>query len=192
MAVRPGFPRIVAGPALEYAAASMTRRRTVNIAVRSLLALALTLTFQAGMILGAPAPALAQSGPILSRGQTLYVPAYAQTYQGPRARPYKLTVMLSIRNTDLRRALTITSVDYYNSEGDLVRSQLKKPLELPAMATKEFLVEQDDKAGGSGANFIVRWRAGEPINAPMVETIMVGSSAGQGISFTGPAREIVE
>ncbi|MFO7595009.1 MAG: DUF3124 domain-containing protein [Desulfocurvibacter africanus] len=160
----------------------------VNIAVRSLLALA----FMTGMILSVAFPAWAQSGPTLSRGQTLYVPAYSHTYQGPRSRPYQLTVMLSIRNTDLRRALTITSVEYFNSEGKLVRSQIKEPIRLPAMGTKEFLVEQNDLTGGSGANFIVRWRASEPINAPIVETVMVGSSAGQGISFTGPAREIAE
>lgn len=183
-----GFARIVAGRVLGYAGAFWRWRRTVNIAVRSLLALA----FLTGMILNAALPAWAQSGPILSRGQTLYVPAYSHTYQGPRSRPYQLTVMLSIRNTDLRRAMTITSVEYFNSDGKLVRSHLKEPLGLPALATKEFLVEQDDTTGGSGANFIVRWRANEPINAPMVETIMTGSSAGQGISFTGPAREIAE
>lgn len=160
----------------------------VNIAVRSLSALALL----AGIVLNAALPAQAQSGPILSRGQTLYVPAYAHTYQGPRARPYKLTILLSIRNTDLRRPLFITSVEYFDSDGKLVRSHLKEPLRLPAMATKEFLVEENDRTGGSGANFIVRWRASEPINAPMVETIMVGSAAGQGISFTGPAREIAD
>lgn len=138
------------------------------------------------------APAQAQSGPILSRGQSIYVPAYSHTYQGPRSRPYKLTILLSVRNTDPRRQLTVTSVDYYDSAGKLVRGYLKEPATLPAMATKEYLVEQEDVLGGSGANFIVRWRSQEPMNAPVIEAVMVGSAAGQGISFISPGREIAE
>jgi hypothetical protein len=36
----------------------------------------------------------------------------------------------------------------------------------------------------------VEWRAEEPVNAPLVEAVMVGTSGTQGISFTGSSRVI--
>ena len=60
------------------------------------------------------------------------------------------------------------------------------------LETTEFLINERDVAGGSGANFIVRWRSVEPVNPPYVEAVMIGTDAGQGISFVSQAREIVE
>ncbi len=129
-------------------------------------------------------------GPQLSAGQQLYVPVYSHIYIGDKERPFNLAVTLSIRNTDPASGLRLTAVDYYDTEGRLVRSYLEGPRELGPLASIRYVVAEKDVEGGSGANFLVRWEAAKPINAPVVESVMIGAQSGQGISFTSQAREI--
>jgi hypothetical protein len=120
----------------------------------------------------------------LSTGQTIYVPCYSQIYHGPKTRPFDLTISLSVRNIDLEKSFKLLAVDYYNTKGTLVRSYIQDPIEFPPLMTKKYVIEQMDTSGGPGANFIVRWKAEEKINAPVIESVMIGTSSGQGISFT--------
>ncbi len=138
------------------------------------------------------AVAAGPGGPLLSKGQTIYVPVYSHIYHGIKARPFNLTVTVSVRNTDLRRPMTVLAADYYDTEGRLVRHFLDKPVSLPPLGTREFIVDERDEAGGSGANCILRWEAAEAINAPVVESVMIGASSNQGISFVCAGRVIEE
>lgn len=144
------------------------------------------------LALGAGGPVLADDGPALSRGQLLYVPVYSHIYWGPQPRTFNLACTLSIRNIDPREAITITSVDYYDTGGRRLRSFLEKPLRLPPLGTKEVYIQEKDTAGGSGANFLVRWTADKPANEPLVECVMVGVEQAQGVSFTSRARVVAE
>lgn len=128
----------------------------------------------------------------MSSGQTVYVPAYSNVFIGPRKLPFQLATTLSIRNTDLSAAIRITSVDYYDTQGRIVRRYLDKPLELGPLASTFTHIEERDVTGGFGANFIVRWNAGKVINAPIIECVMIGATSGQGISFVSPGQEIRE
>ncbi len=126
----------------------------------------------------------------LSDGQTLYVPVYSHIYYGDRTKPFNLAVMLSIRNTDPGYPLTIVTATYYDSDGTLVREYVQKPLELKPLASTHLYVKESDTSGGSGANFIVTWKAARPINVPIVESLMIGVSSGQGISFVREGQVI--
>lgn len=135
----------------------------------------------------------AASGEVrLSKGQTVYVPAYSNVFTGPRKLPYQLATTLSIRNTDLSASLQVTSIDYYDTAGKFIRRYLAKPLLLGALASTFVHIEEKDDSGGFGANFIVRWGAGKLINAPIIECVMIGATSGQGISFVSPGQEIRE
>lgn len=133
----------------------------------------------------------AGQAPLLTPGQTLYVPVYSHIYWGSRGRSFNLACTLSIRNTDPEAAITVTSVEYFDTEGRRIRSYLDRPLRLGPLATKEYYIEEEDTRGGSGANFVVRWSADAPVNAPIVECVMIGVRSGQGVSFTSRAQEIV-
>ena len=50
-------------------------------------------------------------------------------------------------------------------------------------ATIEFLVEEQNYAGGSGANFVVEWTSENPLNHPIIEVVMVGGYEGESISL---------
>ena len=63
----------------------------------------------------------------LSKGQLIYVPAYSHIYSGDRERPFLLTVTLSIRNIDPDHQIRISRVDYYETQGTLLKKYIEKP-----------------------------------------------------------------
>jgi hypothetical protein len=129
----------------------------------------------------------AEAEVMLSKGQTVYVPVYSHIYSGPKSTPVQLNTILSIRNTDPASPITVTEVDYFDSEGKLIKHYVTEKVSLNAMASTRYLVQIYDKSGGSGANFIVKWRSKEMVNAPIIEGIMTGH---KGISFISRGQEI--
>ena len=134
-------------------------------------------------------PVAAHAG---SKGQTVYVPGYSHIYSGDMGKPFYLAVTVSIRNTDPHSTMSITQVDYYDSDGKLLTRHLDKPVELAPLAATRFIVKESDKSGGSGANFIVTWKAKGQISPPLMESIMISTRAQQGISFTSRGQVIRE
>ena len=126
---------------------------------------------------------LAESGPGQSSGQTVYVAVYSHIYGAPKGMPIDLTVTLSLRNTDLQHAISIISVQYYDSKGRKIKDYLEKPAKLDPLGTTHFLVKEYDRSGGSGANFIVRWKSDQPVNLPIFEAVHISTRSGLGISF---------
>ena len=124
----------------------------------------------------------------LFKGQTVYVPVYSHIYSGNREQPFYLAATLSIRNTDRKHAITLTAVEYYDSEGKFLKHYLDKALSLNAMATKRYVVPESDKSGGSGAKFIVKWQSDQPVAEPLIESVMISTKTQQGISFTSRGR----
>lgn len=154
-----------------------------------------TIRIAAGLwacLLLSAAPALAGARPALSSGQTVYVPGYSHIYSGDRERPVLLAITLSIRNTDPKHGIRVDRVEYFDSAGKLVKIFLDAPSRLGPMASTRYVVPESDKAGGSGANFIVRWSAPEPAAPPIIETIMISTRSQQGISFTSRGQVIEE
>lgn len=128
----------------------------------------------------------------LSQGQKVYVPIYSHIYSGDREKPFLLTAILSVRNIDPGHAITLTAVDYFDSDGELLRSYLQKPLDLAAFGSIRFIVGESDRSGGSGAKFIVEWRAASKVNPPILEGVMIGTKMQQGISFVSRGQAIYD
>ncbi len=129
---------------------------------------------------------------VISTGQTVYVPAYAKIFIDARGRTIDLVVTLTIHNTDFQNEIILTSVRYFNAQGELRKEYLPQPMRLSPLATTEFLVENSADDGGMGTNFVVEWVAAQPVYEPIVEAIMIQVASGQGISFTSPGRVIYE
>jgi|SRR6476469_3513117 len=122
-------------------------------------------------------------------GQTVYVPIYSHIYHyNSQDNVMNLSATLSIRNTDLTNSIIITSVRYYDSDGKLIRQDIKSPVELKPLASTDFFIAADDTSGGSGANFIVEWVAEKTVYDPVIEAVMISTSSSQGISFISPAK----
>lgn len=129
----------------------------------------------------------AQENPGLVNGQTIYVPAYSHIYSGNKELPSLLAVTISIRNTDLNHPIKILSVDYYATQGKLLKKCISAPIVLNALGTTRYTIPLRDKTGGSGANFIVQWKADRSVNPPIAEAIMIGARA----SFTSRGQAII-
>ena len=127
-----------------------------------------------------------------STGQTIYAPAYSHIYHGNKEQPLLLSVTLSLRNVDPVEPITIMAVDYYETEGVLVKQYLKEPISLGPLGSDRYIVIQKDNTGGSGANFIVKWQSKTPSNPPIVETVMIGTQSQLGISFISRGQAIHE
>lgn len=128
----------------------------------------------------------------LSKGQTLYVPVYSNIFSAPKKIPYNLATILSIRNTDMSNPINIVAVDYYDTKGKLVRKYYQQPITLAPLESTDIFIPEEDTTGGTGANFIVKWKSQKEVNVPIIESVMIGMKSGQGISFVSPGQEIKE
>lgn len=133
---------------------------------------------------------LAGTGNQLSQGQDIYIPAYSHIYHGNKETPLLLSVTLSIRNIDLNNSITISRIDYHETDGPLVKQYISEPITLGPLGSERFVVPQKDNTGGSGANFIVTWKADTPTNPPIVESVMIGTQSQLGISFTSRGQAL--
>jgi hypothetical protein len=109
-------------------------------------------------------------------GQLIYVPIYSSIFYFDSEKTRELSAMLSIHNIDLEKKIELTRIDYYNTKGELVRSHLQQPLVLNPLETTSFVVDEQDRSGGTGANFIVAWQGPGEISPPLVEAVMTGTS----------------
>ena len=159
----------------------------MKIIIKSVIFAATVVSLLSGVL---PSKSYADPSIALFKEQTVYVPAYSHIYSGNREQAFLLTVTLSIRNVDMRHAITVTRVDYYETQGKFLRTYLNAPVTLKPLESTRYIVPQKDEAGGSGANFIVVWQAEKEVNPPIIESIMIGAQSQQGISFTSRGQAI--
>jgi hypothetical protein len=141
--------------------------------------------------------ACGQAAPARSTGAQLYVPVYSHIWhgeadsRGERAKTL-LSALVSIRNVDPARTIRITSAVYFDTDGRKVREFLDGPRSIAPMGTLELFVPQSDTRGGSGANFVVAWRADTAANPPLVEAVHANMTAGRAVMFVTGARPIAD
>ncbi len=126
----------------------------------------------------------------LLMGETIYIPLYSDMYILNENRKLGLTSTLSIRNTDISFPIYLKTIDYFNTEGKRIRTYLDTPVTLNPLQTAEIVVAHEDNEGGSGANFIVEWVSDKEVSSPIMESIMINTYNGQGISFTSQGKVV--
>jgi hypothetical protein len=129
--------------------------------------------------------------PNLEINESIYVPAYSDLYYESHQRKTYFTVILSIRNISFTDTLYFTDIDYYSSHGKLLRKYIDKVLVLRPMESMEYIVEESEREGGTGANFVVNYSAKETMkNEPFIESIMMGNLDNYRFAFTSPSVKI--
>lgn len=113
-----------------------------------------------------------------------YLSIYSRIYSVTEHRTINLTVTVSLRNISSTDTVFITRSDYYNTEGDLIRSYHKNAVYLKPHETIEIIIDEKDSDGGSGANFIFEWAHPKNSPDPVFDAVMISTSGQQGISFT--------
>lgn len=122
-------------------------------------------------------------------GEVLYVPVYSSIYH-QNDKTFDLTATLSIHNVDINSNITITNINYYDTNGDFVRSFIKEQLVLTPLQSKQIIIKETDISGGTAAKFIIQWSAESKVLKPIIEAVMISTSAQQGISFKTESRVI--
>ncbi len=121
-----------------------------------------------------------------------YLPVYSHIYHRFEKQTFDLTITISIRNISITDSIYILKADYFNTDGDYLRQYLKRPIALKPMETVEIIIDEEDKEGGSGANFIFDWAVKNHQNPPLFEAIMISTSGSQGLSFSSRGVQIFE
>ncbi len=117
------------------------------------------------------------------RSRSTYLPIYSHIYS-ENGKSFNLTVTISVRNVSAGETLYLTRADYYNTDGKLVKKYLTHPICVKPLETIEFLIDETDSKGGSGANFIFDWAKEKEKNPPLFEAVMISTNSQQGLSFT--------
>ncbi|MCC6414175.1 MAG: DUF3124 domain-containing protein [Saprospiraceae bacterium] len=115
--------------------------------------------------------------------EKVYVPVYSDIYHFSGERRQNLTATLSVRNTSLRDTMYVHQVDYFDSQGKMLREYLEKDVVLLPMQSIEFVVEHRENEGGAGASFLVDWGCDSDQLRPVIQAVMISTVNQQGISF---------
>lgn len=122
-------------------------------------------------------------------GEILFVPVYSSIYHQSN-RTFDLTATLSIHNTDMNSQITLVKVDYFGTDGNLVKNFIYADLVLNPLQSKQFIIQESDKSGGTAAKFVIQWISSNKVIKPIVEAVMISTTSQQGISFKTESRII--
>ena len=118
-----------------------------------------------------------------------YLSVYSQIYSGTEHRTYNLTATISMRNTNYEDTIYLKKAEYFDTKGNSIRTYFDKTIFIAPMETVEIIIDENDKDGGTGANFVFDWITKENINEPLFEGIMI-STYNRGLSFATNGKRI--
>jgi len=122
--------------------------------------------------------------------ETDYVPVYSDIYHRDGTFRFSLTTTISIRNTSIIDSVYLLKADYYDSYGTELAEYIDSTILLTPLESIEFVVHEDEKAGGAGANFIIDWAATNYSDQLLIQSVMIGTYGQQGISFITNAKVV--
>ena len=113
-----------------------------------------------------------------------YLSVYSEVYERTEKLTYGLTVTVSMRNISSTDSVFLFHAHYYNTDGELIRSYFEHPIFIRPMETVEIVIDEIDKGGGTGGNFLFDWSTRSSSVEPFFEAVMISTTGQQGISFT--------
>ena len=125
----------------------------------------------------------------LVHGQT-YLSVYSQIYSQTEHSRHDLTVTVSMKNMNTSDTVYISKAQYFDTKGKLIRTYFENPIFIAPMETVEIIIDEDDRKGGTGANFLFEWQVQEGVIEPYFEGIMISTTGQQGLSFTTQGKRV--
>ncbi len=123
---------------------------------------------------------------------TTYLSVYSQIYSQTESRRHDLTATVSMHNTNVKDTIYIKKAEYFNTEGNSIRTYFDNTIFVAPMATVQIIIDEKDKSGGTGANFLFEWIIKPGSNEPFFEAVMISTSGQQGLSFSTRGRKLNE
>lgn len=125
----------------------------------------------------------------LETGRT-YLSVYSQIYSLSEHRTHGLTATISMRNVSDVDTIYLLNARYFDTSGKLLRRYFDHPIYLSPLETVEIVIDEKDREGGTGANFLFEWQKKNAAPEPLFEGVMISTSGQQGLSFTTQGRRI--
>lgn len=125
----------------------------------------------------------------LRKGMT-YLSVYSEVYSLTEHRSQDLTATVSMRNTNRTDTIYINRAEYYDTSGKLIRTYIKRPVFVAPMETVEIIIDENDKMGGSGANFLFDWTIKDGVHEPLFEAVMISTAGSLGLSFVTEGKRL--
>lgn len=119
-----------------------------------------------------------------------YLSVYSQIYSVSEHKTHSLTAMVSLRNTSDTDTIYLLKAVYYDTKGKPVHSYIDNTIFLAPLETTEIIIDEVDKNGETGSNFIFEWKTPKDCPEPLFEGVMNSTKGQQGLSFTTQSRRI--
>ncbi|WP_318310688.1 DUF3124 domain-containing protein [Flagellimonas crocea] len=119
-----------------------------------------------------------------------YLSVYSEIYSETEHRTHNLTSTISMRNTNLRDTIFIRKAEYFDTHGNPIRTYFDFPIHIKPMETVEIVIDEKDRSGGTGANFLFHWSIKPTSHEPYFEGVMISTSGQQGLSFTTEGKRV--
>ncbi|MBO0341849.1 MAG: DUF3124 domain-containing protein [Allomuricauda sp.] len=121
---------------------------------------------------------------------TSYLSIYSEIYSETEHRTHNLTSTISMRNTNLKDTVYINKAEYFDTKGSPIRTYFDRPIYIKPMETVEIVIDEKDRSGGTGANFLFQWSIKPNSHEPYFEGVMISTSGQQGLSFTTQGQRV--
>lgn len=125
----------------------------------------------------------------LINGST-YLSVYSQIYSLTGHKTHNLTATISLRNTSREDTIYIEKATYYGTKGEHITDYVDHLIFIRPMGTLEIVIDEIDKDGGTGANFVFDWKTKVATSEPLFEAVMISTSGQQGLSFVTQGKRL--
>ena len=119
-----------------------------------------------------------------------YLSVYSVIYSQTEHITHDLTATISLRNANRNDTVFIEKAEYFDTHGNSIRSYFNKPIYIAPMETVEIVIDETDREGGTGGNFLFDWKIKATSIEPLFEAIMISTSGQQGLSFSTEGKRI--
>ena len=146
------------------------------------------------LILGSAIAPFTSSATELPKANTIYVPIYKSFYHfyGSSRDTFSLTSTVYLHNTDQKIPIVINTIEYSDQNGKLINKLIDEPMTIKPWTIREITLQVGTQLEDSGSHLIIRWKADQTVNHPLVEVLMVGQAFNRGVSFLTRGYEIKE
>jgi hypothetical protein len=125
----------------------------------------------------------------LEFGRT-YLSVYSEIYGQTEHFTYPLTATISMRNASLTDSIYVLLAEYFDTHGKPIRIYFDKPIFVMPMETVEIIIDEKDREGGTGGNFLFDWKKAKHAPDPIFEGVMISMTGQQGLSFTTQGKRV--
>jgi hypothetical protein len=127
---------------------------------------------------------------ILKYKEIVYVPIYSDIYHTDGTKRFSLTTTVSVRNISQRDTAYVLAAVYNDSYGKELRRYTTKFILLRPLESIEYVIEDAEDKGGAGASFVLDWGGRTSKAQMLIQSVMIGTTGQQGISFTAKGEVI--